>query len=213
MKMHATINLVDGAPTEFRIWHSGNNPTDKGDSVFSKRSAEALSKEQARRGNLYSIDVDHMSLNPIAPPESRKAVGWHRLEVRDDEKGDPELWAVDVEWTDVVKAGLEKKPPEWRYFSPAYDVDKKTREVIAYLNTALTNNPATWSVTALASRVGSTRSTRMKFKDVMAALAGDDEEKKAAAMAAIKAAFGEDDGDAEKKDDDGDSKKDTEEPP
>ena len=138
------------APTAFRIWRAGNNPTDKGMTVFSKRSADVLLAAQAKRGNLVSIDVDHLSLKDAAPPAARKAVGWHRLDTRPDADGNPELWAVDVEWTDEVKAGLEKDPPEWRHFSPAYVLDAKTCEVVAYINTALTNNPATWNNTTLA---------------------------------------------------------------
>jgi hypothetical protein len=181
---------ANGVPTAFRIWREGENRTDHGTHTFSKRSAESLMSEQSARGNLYSIDVDHLSLDAKAPPESRKAVGWHRLEVRAGE-----LWAVDVEWTDAVRAGLTKSPPEWRYFSPAYDTEKKTGEIVSYLNTALTNNPATWSVTALASATSSQRTTVMneeQFKAAIAAMMGDDDEKKAAARASLKAAAGED---------------------
>lgn len=142
---------ASGAPIAFRIWPAGEHKTDKGDWIFSRASAAALMAQQAERGNLFSIDVDHMSLNQDSPVESRKAVGWHRLELRDDENGEPELWACDVQWTDTVRSGLQKSPPEWRYFSPAYDVDRATREVTRYINTALTNNPATHNVTALAA--------------------------------------------------------------
>lgn len=163
------------APTAFRIWHAGANPTDHGTHQFTARSAEMLLDEQATRGNLYSIDVDHLSLSPSAPPASRVAVGWHRLDVRGGE-----LWAVDVEWLDVARAGLETDPPAWRYFSPAYDVDADG-EITSYLNTALTNNPATWNVTALASRAGTERENAnardhkeggpMKYHEVMSELA------------------------------------------
>lgn len=195
------------APSAFRIWRQGENPTTKGMTVLSAAALEELLADQTRRGVLYSIDVDHLSLSDMAPPESRKAVGWHRLEARN---GD--LWAVDVEWTDIARAGLEKDPPEWRYFSPAYALDQKSREVTAYMNTALTNNPATHQVTALATRAGSQEENAMNEEEMRAALkawAGDDEEKKAKADAHIKAAFppAED----EKKDtDDGEEKKDTE---
>ena len=141
-----------GAPNAFRIWRAGVNVTDYGPHVFSRASAVKLMAVQNIRGNLISIDVDHLSLSQgkdAAPPESRKAAGFHRLAVRQSPDG-PELWAVDVEWTDAVRAGLEKDPPEWRYFSPAYDVNK-SGEITAYLNTALTNNPATWRANALAS--------------------------------------------------------------
>jgi Mu-like prophage I protein len=140
---------ADGTPTAFRIWKAGSNATDYGDHLFTERSARALLEEQKDRGNLYSIDVDHLSLSEEAPPESRKAVGWHQLAVRNGE-----LWAVNVVWTSLVRPGLTSDPPEWRYFSPAYDVDKSTLEIVGYLNTALTNNPATHAVTALAAPRG-----------------------------------------------------------
>ncbi len=212
----------DGAPIAFRIWKQGLNKTDKGDTVFTAKSAEVLLEEQARRGNLYSVDADHLSLSKDAPPEARKAVGWHRLEVRD---GD--LWAVDVSWVDSVRSGLLKDPPEWRYFSPAYDVIEKTGEVVSYLNTALTNNPATWGVTALATRASaSTGETPMadeekkpegEKSEADAVLAQFKKMGKAAAIAAMNAAFPDEEkkpeGDKdEKKDAEEEPKKDAEEP-
>lgn len=177
----------NGVPTAFRIWRAGSNVTDHGPTIFTDRSAEMLIAEQMLRGNRYSMDVNHLSLDKTAPLENQRAVGFFSLDVRG---GD--LWAVDCEWTDVVRGGLSKDPPEWKYFSPAYDVDAETGEVVGFLNCALTNTPATHNVTALASR-GATqqKDKRMKFAEAMAAMAGDDEEKKEAARAAIKAAFGE----------------------
>ena len=165
------------APTAFRIWRAGDNRTDKGRVVLTARSAATLMAAQSARGNIYSIDVDHLSLSDTAPPEARKAVGWHRLAVRDGAGGE-ELWAVDVSWTPAVKAGLESQPPEWRYFSPAYDVDAETREVTRYLNTAVTNNPATWQVTALAAEPPKTAPSasneqNMRNQEMMAKLTAD----------------------------------------
>jgi len=199
---------ADGVPTAFRIWMAGENVTDHGTHLFTERSARELLADQAHRENLFSIDVDHMSLNENAPPESHKAVGWHRLEVRGSD-----LWATDVEWTDAVRAGLAKDPPEWRYFSPAYEVDKKTQEIVGYLNTALTNNPATHAVTALASRsaAGETDMDPEKKKAALAAIAAAYGEDKDGCAAAIKAAFPEAEG--EKKEEPKAEKKATEEPP
>src|SRR6187551_3595615 len=92
------------APTEFLIWRAGDNTTDHGEVLFTRRSAEVLMREQRVRGNEYSIDIDHLSLKEEAPIESHRAVGWHTLAVRLDANGDPELWAVDVRWTDTVRA-------------------------------------------------------------------------------------------------------------
>ncbi len=140
------------APTAFRIWHAGENPTDDGPDIFSERSAELLLEEQIARGNLYSIDFDHLSLTDNRPADAGRAAGWHRLEVRRDAAGEAELWATEVEWCTDAKAGLEENPPRWRYFSPAFDIDAETREVIRYINTALCINPATWHNNQLATR-------------------------------------------------------------
>lgn len=139
------------APTAFRIWRAGANPTEKGTAIFSPRSAELLIASQEQRGVLYPIDVEHLSLNERAPLEVRSAVGWHRLEVRTDANGGPELWAADVQWRADVRAGIEERPPKWRYVSPVYVLDPDTREVIDYVNLAITNTPATWNVTSLAA--------------------------------------------------------------
>lgn len=141
------------APTAFRIWAAGTNTCDGGKTVvFSERSAELLLEEQRARGRLYSFDFDHRSMMKDAPPEAAKASGWHVLEVRAHE-GRPELWASACDWTAEARAGLEADPPEWRYFSPCFDVDD-AREVISYANCALTNNPLTHGIPALASAVG-----------------------------------------------------------
>ena len=196
-----------GPPTAFRIWKAGANPTDHGPTVFSERSAALLLAEQAKRGNRYSIDVDHLSLDKDAPIENHAAVGWFSLAVR---KG--ELWAVDVEWVnDTIRDGLTKG--SWKYTSSAYDVND-AGEVVSFLNLAVTNNPATWGVTALASRGASikkeasrmgAKAKKMSWGDIKAALDGDDENAKASAYAAIQAAFpehSEPDGDEGKKDSD-----------
>jgi hypothetical protein len=135
-----------GVPTAFRIWCAGDNPTDYGVHRFTEASARLLLAEQTVRGNKYSIDVDHMSVKADSLPEQRRAVGYHELEVRNGE-----LWATNVEWTPEVRAELAKRPPGFRFISPAYNVDQESGEIVRYLNTALTINPATWRATELAS--------------------------------------------------------------
>lgn len=142
------------APTAFRIWAYGTNHVDGKPVVFSERSAEALLAEQTSRGRLYSFDFDHRSILPNVTPEAGKAAGWHALEVREHE-GKPELWATSCDWTAEARAGLEAEPPEWRYFSPCFGADEDTREVLSYVNCALTNNPLTHGIPALASAVKS----------------------------------------------------------
>jgi hypothetical protein len=140
------------APTAFRIWSYGPNVCDGFTVVFSERSAEALLAEQASRGRLYSFDFDHRSTLSDVSPEAACAAGWHVLDVRDVD-GKPELWASACDWTPEAKSGLEVGPPEWRYFSPCFVTDPDSREVISYVNCALTNNPLTHGIPALASAV------------------------------------------------------------
>lgn len=163
----SAVEKIDGVPVAFRIWRFGENQTDKGLTVFSARSAQLLMDEQARRGNRYSFDIDHGSLNQNAPIEARRGAGSHLLQLRGTAER-PELWTSDCRFVDIIAAGLKKDPPEWLYFSSAYDVDPDSREVVSYLNTALTNNPATWRATALATR--SAQEQRMDLNSFLAAL-------------------------------------------
>ncbi|AKV02331.1 hypothetical protein AKJ09_08994 [Labilithrix luteola] len=143
------------APTAFRIWAAGENTLDDGKIVvFSARSAEMLLKEQDARGRLYSFDYDHRSTERDVSPEAGAAAGWHRLEVRRDSAGNPELWATACDWTEAALTGLTARTPTWRYFSPTFFVDEKTGEIVSYVNCAITNNPLTHGLPSLASAAG-----------------------------------------------------------
>lgn len=186
------------APTAFLIWRAGVNMSDGGADVFTRRSADLLMSEQASRGNLLSIDYDHLSLKENRPADAGRAAGWHRIAVRLDENGEPELWAVDVEWCQTARAGLEADPPEWRYFSPAFTPDEESGEILSYTNLAICVNPATWNNNQLACRASGRRTAmeqaereKLAVLNALAALmndeaAGDD----AAAAAASYDAFG-----------------------
>jgi len=140
------------APTAFRLWAYGPNECDGKIVVFSERSAASLVAEHNSRGRLLSFDFDHRSMMKDVSPKAGEAAGWHALEVREHD-AKPELWAVSCEWTDEAREGLEASPPKWRYFSPCYDADPETREVLSYTNCALTNNPLTHGIPALASAI------------------------------------------------------------
>lgn len=78
------------------------------------------------------IDRDHVRF--FNPTVEVKAAGWmKKMEVRDGE-----IWAY-VEWVETAKQELEKK--EYRYFSPEYEVDPETREIIRITGGTLTNTP------------------------------------------------------------------------
>lgn len=155
----------DAPPTAFRIWTSGANHFDGGIAYFTANSARMLMDEQAQRNRPYVFDYNHLSL-VSENPESGKAAGWHRLEVRDG-AGGPELWAVDCEWTPTMAAGMSGAVPEWRFYSPAFQVDSETGEILGYTNCAVTNNPLTHDLPMLAS-------TLLKKDDVVEAIKDGD---------------------------------------
>ena len=144
---------ADNVPTAFRIWRAGSNMTDMGDSIFDSRSAELLMQEQEERGNRYSFDINHCSLDKTAPLENQRAVGTFALEVRNGE-----LWAVDCRFTSSTRRELADGA--WPSISPAYDIDKTTGQIVSFLNCALTGSPATHNATKLAAtRIAAKRTT------------------------------------------------------
>jgi len=81
------------------------------------------------------IDYDHAS--ELAAPEGKGralAAGWvSKLDIREDG-----IWA-SVDWTQQAEAELAAR--QYRYISPYFRVDKKTREVTRLVNAGLTNTP------------------------------------------------------------------------
>lgn len=137
-------------PTAFRIWRAGENRFDDGIAYFTRESAKALADQQAARNRPYAFDYRHLSLLSEVP-EAGKAAGWHRLEMRDDANGEPECWAVSCEWTEPVAKAMSADVPEWRFFSPAFQVSEKTNVIVGYTNCAITNDPLTHDLPMLAS--------------------------------------------------------------
>lgn len=137
------------APTEFRIFAKGTNPSVKGDFDFDATAAKAVmamyrkmaGPDNARR---VTFDYDHGALQkaPVDPSKAGKSAGECDLELRDGE-----LWAVNVQWTDEAKKGIEAG--EWPYISPAFTRDKDGKPTWL-INIALTANPALFGIQPLA---------------------------------------------------------------
>jgi phage I-like protein len=145
-RAHVTLAIDAGSepPTEFRIFARGVNETTKGNFVFDDAAAESVMAEYQAHAIDLMIDYDHASLAPVAldPALASRAAGWFNLEVRAGE-----LWAVNVRWTEPAANALRAK--EWRFMSPAFEVDTKTNRVTSLLNVAITNLPATRRLTPL----------------------------------------------------------------
>jgi phage I-like protein len=152
------------APTAFRIWRAGKNRADDGEITFTRESARLLMEEQKSRARPYSIDFDHLSLLSDRPANAGRAAGWHSIEARPDKHGEPELWAVNIEWCTDARNGLEEKPPHWRFASPAF-VTTKDGEVTSYINFALCINPMSHGIPLLAARTAATGEQTMLTKE------------------------------------------------
>lgn len=160
--------------------------------MFDDAAAKAvMSSERAHNVDLM-VDLEHLSLDTESRSYDPDARAWLRLEVRPG----PELWAVNVRWTDDGARRLLAKTQ--RYISPAFITDDENR-VIEIVNIALTAMPATYGTPAL---VAANRRPRMTLKqriailsarkslldDKLAKLADDGEGAPAGKFAAVRAA-------------------------
>jgi len=141
-------------PTEFRIFHSGINHSEKGDFLFDEQSAKSVMEAYERRGRVMMMDYEHMSAQtpPIVAPASATQF---IPEIRKDSEGKPELWATQIVWTD--KAAAHLKAGEYRLFSPLFRSDGgDPARVVELLNVGLTNIPALAGLTPLVAASGDT---------------------------------------------------------
>ena len=130
----------DSPPSEFRLFRAGDNPTTKGTFKFTDKSARLVWADYVARGIRRSGDYNHNSLKANPSDEEGKASCRYDLEIRDGDGG-KELWATNVQWT--ARADKYLRDKEYFQFSPAFDADKNTGEILRYVNLALTNDPAT----------------------------------------------------------------------
>lgn len=135
----------DEPPSAFRIFAFGQfragwtNGTER-DFLFDEESARSVLAAAAKRGVDMMVDYEHASLSAGGAPnpaEAGKAAAWFNLELRADG-----LWAVNVRWTETGAAKVKGR--EFRYLSPAFQSDRETGRVLALVNIAVTNLPATY---------------------------------------------------------------------
>lgn len=134
---------ADGVPTAIRLWRAGDNPTDYGVHRLTTESVRRLLAEQDRRGNRYSFDVNHASLDKTAPLENQRAVGSFAIAERGGE-----LWAVACRFSADMRGQLAAGA--FLSISPAYDV-AADGTIVGLTNCALTSNPATHNATRIAA--------------------------------------------------------------
>lgn len=135
-RMRSGIDVSE-APIEFRVFTLGRNESDHGPFKVTPRSIELLIADTRD----VMIDLEHLSLEVESRNYNPDAMGWGRLEARDDG-----LYCVAVSWTAEGKERIESR--KQRFISPAFYTNSK-KEVIKLINMALTALPAMHSVEPL----------------------------------------------------------------
>jgi len=156
-------------PEEFRLFAFGSLETTQGTFLFDKAAAEAVMAEYKDNGNELSFDYEHAAVQDPPPPTGAPAAGWFGLELRDDG-----LYAVNIKWTERAIEYLSNS--EYRYFSPAFKAEGKSKRIMKLFNVALTNIPASKDqepLVAASARPRDLRVTKlaaMSFDQIRAAL-------------------------------------------
>jgi phage I-like protein len=175
---------TNAASGRFRVFKEGVTKTDFGLSIMNPKIGKAVIAAFESRGNDMPIDLRHGMLAENPTLAQSEAYGWIPCPGGLEYVNGDGLYATRVKWDPQVKAGLESDPPRWKYFSPTYDVDQKTRAVLSLTNIALTNLPATHGLNRLAAERGTRKMNLAELGKLLAMLmakadAGDQE---AAAM-------------------------------
>lgn len=139
------------ADGRFLIFAEGTIKTDFGTSIMTPEAGAAVIKTFRERGNDMPIDLRHGMVKAVATLEESLAYGWIPCPNGLQYVKGKGLYANGVQWDPRVEAALRSKPPQLKYHSPAYDQDSTTKVISSLDNIALTNMPATWSLTRMAA--------------------------------------------------------------
>jgi len=153
----------DGPPTEFKVFDAPTYETLTGPYVVDEESVASIMAHRMRRGVDIVIDWDHQTQFSEKNGQPAPAAGWAKgLEVRDDG-----VYAVGVTWTERASQALASR--EYRYISPAWFYNKKTRQITALNTIGITNNPGTLGATPIAAHAANTNSS-MDQESIMSEL-------------------------------------------
>jgi phage I-like protein len=146
---------IGGEPPEWiRIFPDGEYECEDGTYICDAESRTLCLDYFEQRGNDLVVDYEHATLEGTEAP----AAGWI---TELDDRGDAGLWAR-VDWTtraaDYLRAG------EYRYYSPVFLIDPKTKRVVKLYHLALTNWPGSNDMTALTEQIAASVRARQVRK-------------------------------------------------
>jgi phage I-like protein len=146
------------------------------------QAEKVVAATQQRLGSTkFMFDYDHEAVKIGDPKVMGQAIaaGWgDGFEV--DDRG---IW-VKVEWTEAAAAKIAAK--EYLYVSPCFHFNKKTGELVDFINAAIVNRPAL-ELEALAASLSGHQEEEdtMNLKAIAAALGLPEDSDEAAVLAAI----------------------------
>lgn len=111
--------------------------------IMDDDSAPLVLRYFANLGRDMVIDYEHQTLKDVQAP----AAGWIK---EMDWRGRDGLWAR-TEWTEKGAAYIAAR--EYRYFSPVIASRHSDRRIVAVFNVALTNEPLTRGIAAIAAKL------------------------------------------------------------
>lgn len=143
---HIIAGTIAGgkAPDSFVLFKAGWNELEDGLRYFvDKESYDLISAYWHKRGLDIVIDYEHQTLSGGQAP----AAGWINPElVWDPQRG----IIASVKWTD--QACRQITANEYRYFSQVFQIRKADSKLVMLYSVALTNNPRTNNLEALAAK-------------------------------------------------------------
>jgi len=147
----STLSAIGEAPSRFRLFRDGENEArwDGGDNetfILDAKAAAKIIEGFESGGKDMLIDFEHQSSpDRSAPAGPIPAAGW----IRGMRWVAGDGLYVDVDWTEQAAAMIESK--QYRYFSPVFSADEKTKRILRLFSVALTNRPALNNIMPLAA--------------------------------------------------------------
>ena len=194
MKISKTVQIVGtqpgdepvDVPTSFQVFPYGKiELAGEQPFVVDEEAMNDVTKRFEERRLDMVIDYEHQTEGGefSSPDGVAPAAGWIKgLSSRSTEG----LW-VEVEWTERARNFLANR--EYRYFSPVFLLDKKSRRLVELLRVALTNAPRLNAIQPIVSKNTNNEGASMDFIKKLASLLGlpddSDEEKITSALSAV----------------------------
>ena len=130
------------APAQITLFapdEKGRIRTTKGEFIFDAEAMKSVLAKATEYANDYCFDVGHSMVAPppgTKPADSEEAAGWYKLKAEG-----PNLVTDGLTWTGDMADRIAAR--KFRYHSPTFRFDAKTKRITEFVNAALTNLPAT----------------------------------------------------------------------